>query len=74
MTLSLTIHCDRTGPDSACARFLPTGTADQATAYAVAAAQGWGTGGAGTDLCPGHAPRPAPRPARIHHIPTEITP
>ncbi|MFD3978333.1 hypothetical protein ACFWR6_07070 [Streptomyces griseus] len=76
MTLSLTIHCERTGPDSTCARFLPTGTADEATAYAVAAREGWDVGGGDRpDYCPTHAPwRPfTGSPARIHHTRTDPT-
>ncbi|MFD9422221.1 MULTISPECIES: hypothetical protein [unclassified Streptomyces] len=76
MTLSLTIHCDRSGPTSTCARFLPTGTDDEAAAYVYAAHQGWDVrGGVRGDFCPAHAHRStfAAEPARILHTRTEPT-
>lgn len=56
MSLALVVHCEASyGPYGTCGVYLPTGTADEAEAYAIAARAGWSTG---PDRCPGHAYRP----------------
>ncbi|MEU2800341.1 hypothetical protein [Streptomyces sp. NPDC007117] len=55
MTLHLVITCGASGPYGTCGAYLPTGTADQAEAYATAVRAGWSTG---PDRCPGHTYRP----------------
>ncbi|KIF66238.1 hypothetical protein HY68_36625 [Streptomyces sp. AcH 505] len=75
MSLALVVRCDRSGPHGMCGQFLPTGTADETQAYALAEQQGWDVGGDSADFCPGHAHRPKPdaQPTRIHHTIRPLT-
>ncbi|MFJ8863640.1 hypothetical protein ACIRD8_35135 [Streptomyces sp. NPDC102451] len=57
MSLGIVVSCDRPVPYGICAALLHTGARTEAEAYEVAARAGWAAGGAGTDLCPAHAPR-----------------
>ncbi|MET9096204.1 hypothetical protein ABZX72_29415 [Streptomyces cyaneofuscatus] len=56
MSLALTVRCDTSfGQVGTCGAYLPTGTADEAEAYAAARRAGWGVA---PDRCPGHVYRP----------------
>ncbi|MGA5472556.1 hypothetical protein ACPCUK_27755 [Streptomyces arboris] len=69
MSLHLVISCDTSfGLIGTCGAYLPTGTADEAEAYAAARRAGWGVD---PDRCPGHVYRPRPTsPVRRLHPPT----
>ncbi|MFS0698325.1 hypothetical protein, partial [Streptomyces nitrosporeus] len=56
VSLSIVVRCDVSGPYGTCGRYLPTGAADEAEAYAAARRAGWDAG-RGADRCPGHAAR-----------------
>ncbi|MEU0001967.1 hypothetical protein ABZ069_34170 [Streptomyces microflavus] len=59
MSLALVVHCDVSGPYGLCAASLPTGTTDEAEAYAIAEQAGWGVD---PHRCPAHSHRPRPIP------------
>ncbi|WP_367572802.1 hypothetical protein [Streptomyces globisporus] len=66
MSRHLVICCDVShGSSGTCGVFLPTGTADEAEAYAVAVRAGWSTG---PDRCPGHNPRPRPAGRTVRRL------
>ncbi|MEU0309752.1 hypothetical protein [Streptomyces cyaneofuscatus] len=73
MSLALVVRCDVSGPYGVCADYLPTGTTDEAEAYATAERAGWGID---PDRCPSHAYRPLPTPPvrRLHPPTTKETP
>ncbi|WP_228989443.1 hypothetical protein [Streptomyces sp. DH8] len=68
MSLGLVVRCDLSSPYGTCGAYLPTGTTDEAEAYATAVRAGWSTG---PDRCPGHTVRPrTTRAVRRLHPPT----
>lgn len=72
MSLALVIRCDVShGSYGTCGVYLPTGTADEAEAYAIAARSGWSTT---PDRCPGHTSlQPTGRTVRRLRPTTERT-
>ncbi|MER7696195.1 hypothetical protein [Streptomyces sp. NPDC096095] len=71
MSLALVIRCDVShGSYGTCGAYLPTGTTDEAEAYAIAARAGWSTS---PDRCPGHTRllRPTARIRRLRPVTKE---
>ncbi|MBK5994423.1 hypothetical protein JHN53_22800 [Streptomyces sp. MBT58] len=73
MSLALVVHCDLSDRYGSCAAYLPTGTTDEAKAYATAQQIGWSVA---PDRCPAHShrPRPVPSVRRLRPRTTKETP